>query len=255
MQSHYNQKSIWITGGGRGIGYSLAQALATSGASVGLIDVLDDVEDSAKQLASDTGVATAACRSDVRDPQALDQAFADLERKLGTADILITSAGITIWGDSVDVTAEEWSRVIDINLSGTFFAAQSFARRLLASGRPGSAILISSMSGHIVNVPQFQASYNASKAAVTHLGKSLAVEWAKAGIRVNCLEPGYTLSDMTRQFMDANPDLARQWTEMIPAGRMGEPKDLVGATLFLASQDSAYVTGQSIVIDGGYTAI
>lgn len=244
-----------ITGGGRGIGYSLAQALATSGASVGLIDVLDDVGDSAMQLASDTGVATAACRSDVRDPQALDQAFADLECTLGTADILITSAGITIWGDSVDVTAEEWSRVIDINLSGTFFAAQSFARRLLASGRPGSAIFISSMSGHIVNVPQFQASYNASKAAVTHLGKSLAVEWAKAGIRVNCLEPGYTLSDMTRQFMDANPDLARQWTEMIPAGRMGEPKDLAGATLFLASQDSAYVTGQSIVIDGGYTAI
>lgn len=244
-----------ITGGGRGIGYSLAQALATSGASVGLIDVLDDVGDSAMQLASDTGVATAAFRSDVRDPQELDQAFTDLERTLGTADILITSAGITIWGDSVDVTAEEWSRVIDINLSGTFFAAQSFARRLLASGRPGSAIFISSMSGHIVNVPQFQASYNASKAAVTHLGKSLAVEWAKAGIRVNCLEPGYTLSDMTRQFMDANPDLARQWTDMIPAGRMGEPKDLVGATLFLASQDSAYVTGQSIVIDGGYTAI
>lgn len=244
-----------ITGGGRGIGYSLAQALAMNGASVGLIDVLDDVSDSATRLASDTGVATAAIRSDVRDPQALDQAFAELERTLGTADILITSAGITIWGDSVDVTAEEWSRVIDINLSGTFFAAQSFARRLLASGRSGSAIFISSMSGHIVNVPQFQASYNASKAAVTHLGKSLAVEWAKAGIRVNCLEPGYTLSDMTRQFMDANPDLARQWTEMIPAGRMGEPTDLIGATLFLASQDSAYVTGQSIVIDGGYTAI
>lgn len=244
-----------VTGGGRGIGYSLARALADSGASIGLIDILDEVDTAAAQLASEAGVTAAGVKADVRDPQSLDAAFEQLQGQLGTADILITSAGITIWGDSIDVTEEDWNKVIDINLNGTFFAAQSFARRLLPTGRPGSAIFISSMSGQIVNIPQFQASYNASKAAVTHLGKSLAVEWAKAGIRVNCLEPGYTLSDMTRQFMDANPDLAQQWTQLIPAGRMGEPQDLVGATLFLASQDSAYVTGQSIVIDGGYTAI
>lgn len=244
-----------VTGGGRGIGYWLARALADSGAAVGLIDVLDDVEEAAHRLASDTGAHTSAARADVRDPQALDEAFGQLEDRLGTADILLTSAGITIWGDSVDVTPEDWAKVLDINLGGTFFAAQSFARRLLPTGRPGSAIFISSMSGRIVNVPQFQASYNASKAAVTHLGKSLAVEWATSGIRVNCLEPGYTLSDMTRQFMDANPDLAKLWESMIPAGRMGEPNDLVGATLFLASQESRYVTGQSIIIDGGYTAI
>lgn len=244
-----------VTGGGRGIGYSLARALADNGAAVGLIDVLDEVSKSAAELARATGVAAAGVTTDVRDPGALDDAFGQLEAELGIADILITSAGITIWGDSIDVTREDWEKVIDINLSGTFFATQSFARRLLPTGRPGSAILISSMSGKIVNVPQFQASYNASKAAVTHLGKSLAVEWAKAGIRVNSLEPGYTLSDMTRQFMDANPDLAKLWESMIPVGRMGEPADLVGATLFLASSDSGYVTGQSIVVDGGYTAI
>jgi NAD(P)-dependent dehydrogenase (short-subunit alcohol dehydrogenase family) len=111
------------------------------------------------------------------------------------------------------------------------------------------------MSAQVVNVPQFQASYHASKAAVSMLAKSLAVEWAKSGIRVNALEPGYTLSAMTREFMDANPDLAAQWTAMIPAGRMGEPEDLVGAVVYLASKDSSYMTGQSIVIDGGYTAI
>lgn len=244
-----------VTGGGRGIGLTLARALAESGASIGLMDVLEDVESTAAELATATGVAAAGVRADVRDPASVDAAFGRLQEALGAADILVTSAGITIWGDSIDVSPEDWSRVIDINLSGTFFAAQSFARRLLPTGQSGSAIFISSMSGHIVNVPQFQASYNASKAAVTHLAKSLAVEWAKSGIRVNCLEPGYTLSDMTRQFMDANPDLAKMWTSMIPAGRMGEPADLVGATLFLASRDSAYVTGQSIVIDGGYTAI
>jgi sorbose reductase len=193
--------------------------------------------------------------ADVRDPHELDAAFSQLSEALGVADILVTSAGITIWGDSIDVAPEDWQRVLDINLNGTFYATQSFARRLLDAGRPGSAILVSSMSAQVVNVPQFQASYHASKAAVTMLAKSLAVEWAKSGIRVNALEPGYTLSAMTREFMDANPDLAAQWTSMIPAGRMGEPEDLVGAVVYLASSQSTYLTGQSIVIDGGYTAI
>ncbi len=240
-----------ITGGGRGIGLAIAQALAEQGASIGIIDVLEESSAVAAHLAADYSVTAAGVVADVRDAQALDQAF----EVLGTADILVTSAGITIWGDSIDVTPEDWQRVLDINLNGTFYATQSFARRLLAQKRTGSAILVSSMSAQIVNVPQFQASYHASKAAVSMLAKSLAVEWAKSGIRVNALEPGYTLSAMTREFMDANPDLAAQWTAMIPAGRMGEPEDLVGAVVYLASKDSSYMTGQSIVIDGGYTAI
>lgn len=244
-----------ITGGGRGIGFAIAQALAEQGASIGIIDVLEESSAVAETLAMDNSVAAAGVVADVRDARALDQAFSDLAAVLGTADILVTSAGITIWGDSTDVTPEDWQRVLDINLNGTFYATQSFARRLLAEERTGSAILVSSMSAQIVNVPQFQASYHASKAAVSMLAKSLAVEWAKSGIRVNALEPGYTLSAMTREFMDANPDLAVQWTSMIPAGRMGEPEDLVGAVIYLASRNSSYMTGQSIVIDGGYTAI
>ena len=244
-----------ITGGGRGIGLAIAQALAEQGASIGIVDVLEESSAAAAHLAEDYSVTAAGVVADVRDAQALDQAFSDLFDVLGTADILVTSAGITIWGDSIDVTPEDWQRVLDVNLNGTFYAAQSFARRLLAEQRTGSAILLSSMSAQIVNVPQFQASYHASKAAVSMLAKSLAVEWAKSGIRVNALEPGYTLSAMTREFMDANPDLAAQWTAMIPAGRMGEPEDLVGAVVYLASKNSSYMTGQSIVIDGGYTAI
>jgi NAD(P)-dependent dehydrogenase (short-subunit alcohol dehydrogenase family) len=244
-----------ITGGGRGIGLAIAQALAEQGASIGIIDVLEESSAVAARLAADYSVTAAGVVADVRDAQALDQAFSDLSDVLGTADILVTSAGITIWGESIDVTPEDWQQVLDINLNGTFYATQSFARRLIAQKRTGSAILVSSMSAQIVNVPQFQASYHASKAAVSMLAKSLAVEWAKSGIRVNALEPGYTLSAMTREFMDANPDLAAQWTAMIPAGRMGEPEDLVGAVVYLASKDSSYMTGQSIVIDGGYTAI
>ena len=244
-----------VTGGGRGLGHAIARDLAQHGARIGIIDVLDDVEATAASLGSECGVPCGAVLADVRDPAAVDAAVDALTDRLGVADILVTAAGITIWGESVSVTPEDWQRVLDINLNGTFFACQSYARRLLPTGRPGSAILISSMSGRIVNVPQHQASYNASKAAVTHLARSLAVEWAAAGVRVNSVEPGYMLSDMTRQFMDANPDLANQWRAMIPVGRMGEPADLVGLVRFLASADSGYITGQPIVIDGGYTAL
>lgn len=255
MTAAFEGSTAIVTGGGRGLGHAIARDLAQHGARIGLIDVLDDVEATAAGLAAECGVDAAGVRADVRDHAAVDDAFDSLQSQLGVADILVTAAGITIWGESVSVTPEDWQRVLDINLNGTFFACQSFARRLLPTGRPGSAILISSMSGRIVNVPQHQASYNASKAAVTHLARSLAVEWAGAGIRVNSVEPGYMLSDMTRQFMDANPDLAGQWRAMIPVGRMGEPADLVGLVRFLASSDSAYITGQPIVIDGGYTAL
>lgn len=255
MTARFDGSTAIVTGGGRGLGYAMARDLAAHGARIGLIDVLDDVEATAATLAAETGVDAAGVRADVRDPAAVDAAFDTLHERLGVADLLVTAAGITIWGESVTVTPEDWQRVLDINLNGTFFACQSYARRLLPTGRPGSAILISSMSGRIVNVPQHQASYNASKAAVTHLARSLAVEWAAAGIRVNSVEPGYMLSDMTRQFMDANPDLANQWRAMIPVGRMGEPADLIGLVRFLASPDSAYITGQPIVIDGGYTAL
>lgn len=244
-----------VTGGGRGLGFAMAMGLAERGASIGLIDVLPEVDAAAESITKVTGARAAAASADVRDAAALDSAVGELQSALGTADVLITSAGITIWGDSTDVTPEDWQKVLDINLSGTFYAAQSFARRLLPEGRPGSIIFVSSMSGRIVNVPQYQASYNSSKAAVSMLAKSLAVEWAKSGIRVNAIEPGYTLSEMTRQFMDANPDLATLWTSMIPLGRMGEPRDLVGAVTYLASSESSYLTGQSIVIDGGYTAL
>lgn len=243
-----------VTGGARGIGYSLASALARQGVSVGLLDLLPDVDQSAKRLADETGVATASARVDVTDPASVDAAFAAVHERLGTPDILVTAAGITIWGDAAEVEPATWAKVIDVNLTGTFYSTQAFARPLLEQGREGSAILISSMSGRIVNIPQNQASYNASKAGVDQLGKSLAVEWAPA-IRVNAIAPGYILSDMTRQFTEANPELAAEWVSMIPAGRMGDPADLDGVVLLLASSASSYLTGQTLVIDGGYTAI
>ncbi|MFM8352181.1 MAG: SDR family oxidoreductase [Actinomycetales bacterium] len=244
-----------VTGGARGLGLAMARELARYGCAIALLDVLDETADAAAALAADCGVSALGLQVDVRDAAAVQAAFEQVTEQLGLPDVLVTAAGITIWGASTEVTPDEWQRVIEINLNGTFYACQSFARGLLAAKQPGSAILISSMSAHIVNVPQFQASYHASKAAVSMLAKSLAVEWAKAGIRVNAIEPGYMLSDMTRQFTEANPDLKAQWVAAIPAGRMGEPEDLLGLVRYLAGPESRYLTGQGIVIDGGYTAI
>ncbi|MGO3321065.1 MAG: SDR family oxidoreductase [Microbacterium gubbeenense] len=248
-------QTVVVTGGARGLGYSLAEAYASAGAQVALLDILDSVDESASRLATEFGVRTTAVTTDVTDQDAVEAAFERVTNKLGVPTLLLTAAGITVWNDSVDVSAAEWRKVMSVNLDGTFFAAQSFARRLLASQQKGSAVFISSMSGSIVNVPQFQASYNASKAAVAHLAKSLAVEWAPKGIRVNAISPGYFMSDMTRQFTEENPDLARGWEERIPMGRMGAPGDLHGLVLFLASEASAYMTGNDMLIDGGYTAI
>jgi sorbose reductase len=244
-----------VTGGARGIGFSLAEALAAAGMNIALLDLLDSVSESADKLAHAHEVDAVGIAVDVTDQPAVAAAFEQVTESIGVPRVLVAAAGICIWNDSVDVSAEEWRKVMAVNLDGTFYAAQAFGKGLIERALPGSAIFISSMSASVVNVPQHQASYNVSKAAVTHLGRSLAVEWAGAGIRVNSISPGYVLSDMTRQLTEREPELRRDWISRIPQGRMAEPQDLHGLALFLASDASAYVTGQEIVIDGGYTAV
>ena len=248
-------KTAVVTGGARGIGHTVARALAADGAKVALLDLLDTTTDAAKSISDEYGVETLGLHLDVTDQDATNAAFDSITDTLGVAQVLLTAAGIEINGDSVDVSADRWRKVIDVNLTGTFFSAQAFGRGLLTAGLPGSAILISSMSGLIVNVPQWAASYNSSKAAVAHLGKSLAVEWASAGIRVNSMSPGYVLTDLTQKIIDRDPALLEDWVSRIPQGRMATPQDLTGLVSFLASDASQYITGQQIVIDGGYTSI
>lgn len=244
-----------VTGGARGLGRQMAGALAAQGVAVALLDVLDDVESSARGLADEHGVPATGVPVDVTDDASVAAGFARATEALGLPTIGVHAAGVAAWGDSVEVSRASWQRVIDVNLTGTFLCCQALARGCLAAGRPGVIVNVSSMSGQIVNVPQRQVAYNASKAAVDMVTKSLAVEWAPAGIRVNAIAPGYMLSDMTRQFTQENPELARRWVSMIPAGRMGEPADLEALVVFLCSDRSAYLVGQSVVIDGGYTVI
>lgn len=244
-----------VTGGARGLGLSMARALARDGMRIALFDVLDQVVDSAAELGAELGVDSAGVRVDVTSEASVAEGFRQVTDRLGSPDVLVNAAGITIWSDSLDTDLETWQRVLDVNLTGTFLTCREFGRGRRDAGRPGVIVNVSSMSGRVVNVPQHQTSYNASKAGVDMLTKSLAVEWADLGIRVNAIAPGYVLSDMTRQFTDAQPEVAERWRSMIPLGRMAEPGDLDALVVFLCSPGAAYLTGQSIVIDGAYTAI
>jgi NAD(P)-dependent dehydrogenase (short-subunit alcohol dehydrogenase family) len=244
-----------VTGGARGLGFQMASALAAHGVEIALVDLLPAVTNSAAQLAQTRAVRTVGISADVTSAESIGGAVAAVAGSLGAPSILINAAGITEWGDSVDVTPELWRKVIDVNLNGTFFSCQAFARAVFAANGSGAIVNVSSMSAFVVNIPQHQVSYNASKAAVDQLTKSLAVEWISRGIRVNAVAPGYFLSDMTRKFLDSNAELGKYWNHLIPAGRMGEPADLDGLVSFLASDASKYVVGESIVIDGGYSIV
>ena len=243
-----------VTGGARGLGLSMARALARCGVDIAVLDLLVQVGESAAALER-LSVRSVGLQVDVTSEQSMEAAFDEVERRLGTASILVNAAGITLWEDSLEGTKASWSKVIDVNLTGTYLACQMFGRGCKRAGHGGAIVNVSSMSATVINVPQHQVSYHASKAAVDMVTKALAVEWAPLGIRVNAVAPGYILSDMTRQFIMANPELEAQWRSRIPLGRMGEPADLDGLVTLLCSSSSSYLTGQSIVIDGGYTAV
>jgi NAD(P)-dependent dehydrogenase (short-subunit alcohol dehydrogenase family) len=243
-----------VTGGGRGLGLEMADALASQGAHVALLDQASSA-DAAAGLAERRGVRAMPLAADVTRPDELAAAFAQTGAVLGTPRILVNAAGISIWGDADEMPAEQWRKVLDVNVTGTFLSCQAFARTVLGAGVPGTIVNVSSMSAFVVNTPQHQSAYNTSKAAVDQLTRSLAVEWIGQGIRVNAVSPGYFLSDMTRQFIENNPELGAGWTARIPAGRMGDPADLRGLVTFLASDASRYVVGESVVIDGGYSIV
>ncbi|GAB3601499.1 SDR family oxidoreductase [Microbacterium tumbae] len=235
----------------------MARSLADAGADVALLDRLDTVEDAAGQLQDASGRRCVGVGVDVTDEASVAAAFDAVAERLSVADVLVNSAGITSGTPLVDTPLESWRRVLDVNVTGTFVTSSEFARRHIdaARGNPASVVNVSSMSAFAVNIPQTQAAYNTSKAAVSMFTKSAAIEWLPHGIRVNAIAPGYFASDMTRDFVAENPEMADEWVRRVPAGRMGEPEELGDLLVYLASERSGYVIGQSILIDGGYTSV
>jgi NAD(P)-dependent dehydrogenase (short-subunit alcohol dehydrogenase family) len=241
-----------VTGGGRGIGRETARTLATAGADIVVAEIdAANAQDSANEIAS-MGRQSMAVTVDVRDPQAVEAMTQQVMDRFGKIDILINNAGIAVNTPAEDTPDDVWLNVININLNGVYWCCRSVGRRMLEQ-RSGAIVSIGSMSGSIVNKPQPQAAYNASKAAVIHLTKSLAAEWADRGVRVNCVSPGYIGTEMTRRGM-SNQVWHDTWLTMTPMNRVGEPVDIAHAVWYLASDAAKFATGTDLIVDGGYTS-
>ncbi|KAF8464367.1 hypothetical protein BDZ91DRAFT_729703 [Kalaharituber pfeilii] len=242
-----------VTGGARGLGYCMSEALCEVGLkAIAIMDVLQEHGDAAAaELHRKYNVATAFYKVDVRDAQAVSDVINSIASDLGGIDILICSAGIAdsnIPAETYDV--EKFRRLIDINLTGTFLCAQAAGRIMIEQKTGGSIIFIASMSGHIVNWPQQQSCYNASKAGVIQLGKSLAAEWAPYNIRVNSISPGYMDTALNR--VPALEAQKKLWCSRTPMNRLGNVDELNNIAVFLASDASTFMTGSDLIIDGGY---
>jgi NAD(P)-dependent dehydrogenase (short-subunit alcohol dehydrogenase family) len=241
-----------VTGGGQGLGQVFCHAFAEAGADIVVAEAKSDTGMKVVEEIKAKGRRGLYVQTDVRDPASVQAMAAKTVAEFGRVDFLMNNAGITHWREAEIMSLDDWRNVIDVNLNGVFYCCQAVAQQMIAQRR-GSIINIASMSGLIVNRPQPQSSYNTSKAAVIHLTKSLATEWAQHNIRVNAICPGYMGTPMAKPFFD-DPRYGPAWMDMIPMKRPGEPEELGPLAVFLASEASSYMTGSAVVIDGGYTA-
>ena len=245
-------KKGFVTGAARGIGKSTATAFAEAGADVAIVDLdIAEAKKTAQERADKTGRKVIAVGCDCTNPEQVDAMVEQVIEELGGLDFCHNNAGICINAPAEEMTYDQWNKVININLNGVFLTDIAAGKYMLAHGG-GSIINTASMSAHIVNVPQPQCAYNASKAAVIQLTKSLAIEWAKKGVRVNSISPGYIGTELTLNSPTLIP-LIEKWNEMAPLGRMGKPEELQAICVYLAGDTSSFTTGSDFIIDGAFT--
>ncbi|OBI84391.1 SDR family oxidoreductase [Mycobacterium asiaticum] len=242
-------KTALVTGASTGIGKKVALAYVEAGAEVAIAARhLDALEQLADEIAAAGGRAVPIACDVTREEQV--RAMVDtVVAELGGIDIAVCNAGIVSVTPMLEMSLEEFERIQSTNVTGVFLTAQATARTMVSQGRGGSIITTASMSGHIINIPQQVGHYCTSKAAVIHLTKAMAVEFAPYDIRVNAVSPGYILTELVEPLAEYH----RQWEPKIPMGRIGRPEELTGLYLYLASAASSYMTGSDVVIDGGYT--
>lgn len=239
-----------VTGASSGIGQAIALALARAGVAVGCGARSLDRAGVTAGLIEEAGGRALALRWDVTDPADATRAVAAVEEAFGPLSLAVNNAGIGAGTPALDITPAQWKDVYDTNVNGLFYSCQAEARAMRRHGG-GAIVNIASISATIANRNLTQAQYNSSKAAVVHLTKSLAVEWASLGIRVNAVSPGYTLTPMNQRPEVA--DLIVEFADTTPMGRLAEPDEIAGPTLFLLGPAASYITGVDLIVDGGYT--
>ena len=238
-----------VTGGAQGLGEAFSQALAEVGARVAIAARNDERSQAGAERLNALGGEAMAVHLDVTDPASVEAMIDEVDRRLGPIDILVNNAGLCYHRPALDVPLAEFREVLDVNLFGVWHCAQAVGRRMVER-RSGVIVNIGSISAMIVNRPQMQPAYNASKAAVHQLTKSLAAEWAPYGVRVNAMAPGYIKTAMAP--VD-EPRFRRHWIEDSPMQRYAYPEELGPTVVYLASDASRFMTGTVLVIDGGYT--
>lgn len=249
----FTGKVIVVSGGLKGLGRGLSEALLTAGADVAaLYNSSADAPDIAKELSSQYKGSIRAYKCDVGDNALTHKTFAQIEKDMGHVTGLVANAGISIVKPILELTPDDFKKVFDVNVLGVFNCAQAAGALWIPREQPGSIVIISSMSSQIVNMPLTQCFYNSSKGAVSNLGRCLAAEWAPHKIRVNMVSPGFIMTDQVR-FMPA--ELRAAQAEQVPLKRFSEPAEHAGQTLLLLSDYSSYTTGSEIFIDGGFLTL
>jgi len=247
-----NGRVAIITGGAQNIGLSCATALAEAGAHVVIADLDGDLANSSAEELKGLGYAASGVAMDVTSMDSVETAVDSVAEKLGRIDILVCSAGMCISEvKAEDMTEKQWLKQIDVNLNGMFRSCQAVGRVMLKQKR-GAIVAIGSMSGLIVNRPQQQAAYNASKAGVHQYIRSLAAEWATQGIRANAVAPTYIDTTLTRFGME-KPELYDAWLAGTPMNRVGQPDEVASVVHFLASDAASLMTGAIVNVDAGFT--
>lgn len=242
-----------ITGAAGGIGRAIATAFAERGVAVVIADIrLDAAVAAAEQIASETGAEAVGIAVDVTDSASVAELVSGALARFGRVDHLVNCAGMSLDGPSIEHTDEAWSKVVDLNLSGTFYVCRGFAPALIESR--GTIVNISSIAAFSATRPEVHVGYDATKAAIAALTRTLAVEWAPQGVRVNAVAPGYTNTELLKDVGASNPETMDAWLSQTPQRRLMEPAEIAEVVLFLSLPASRAITAQTIIADGGYTA-